>query len=249
MTRFNQTKCKKMLAIGFAAALLGSMGGYNSVLEAAVPDKVISEIPAAAAEQNAKTQRAEAKPDAKQAAEEENTDAAAVKAPAASVQENMHQAGKAEQPAAKPGDSGAKNAVSAVACESLPEVKKQLGFAPLGFNEKSGYACVERYILDQKVADIRYADTAQKDVKFSVRTALQKSVGTDNISGCNPALLKESKAGKTVLHSGKIGEKYYSAYWTAGAYDFSVSAINLEEAAFHKAVQDLVRTSEKQDKK
>ena len=75
MTRFNQTKCKKMLAIGFAAALLGSMGGHNSVLEAAVPDKVISEVPAAAAEQNAKTQRAEAKPDAKQAAEEENTDA------------------------------------------------------------------------------------------------------------------------------------------------------------------------------
>ena len=227
MTRFNQTKCKKMLAIGFAAALLGSMGGHNSVLEAAVPDKVISEVPAAAAEQNAKTQRAEAKPDAKQAAAEGNTDAAA----------------------AKPGNAGAGNAVSAVACESLPEVKKQLGFAPLGFNEKSGYACVERYILDQKVADIRYADTSQKDVKFSVRTALQKSVGTDNISGCNPALLKESKAGKTVLHSGKIGEKYYSAYWTAGAYDFSVSAINLEEAAFHKAVQDLVRTSEKQDKK
>ena len=54
MTRFNQTKCKKMLAIGFAAALLGSMGGHNSVLEAAVPDKVVSGVPAA--EQNAKTQ-------------------------------------------------------------------------------------------------------------------------------------------------------------------------------------------------
>ena len=285
MTRVYQTKHKKMLAIGFAAALLSSMGSYSPSLEAAAPsDKVVSGAAVSAPQDTVKTDTKIKAPVADGQNVQENVPGKAdtkIKAPVADgqdVQENVpgkadtkikapaadgqnaqevvpeqaeakqtKQTKKAKQTKqvkqAKPGDA-AQAANPVVSCKDIAEVKQQLGYAPLGFAEKSGYNCVEQYVLDQKVSDIRYTDPTAKDVKFSVRTARQKDVNTDNISGCQAEMLKENKVSKTTVHSGKAGEKYYSAYWTEGNYDFSVSAINLDEAAFNKAVQELVKESE-----
>lgn len=122
--------------------------------------------------------------------------------------------------------------------QSYDDAVNAVGFMPLYLPKISGYSCNYISVIGNKMADLGFQKQGEVNSKLRVRTALQASFSSDDISGIYSVTWDHKNIDDTDISIAKINENSYAAHWKTGKYLFSVQAEEVSYSDFMSLLSD-----------
>lgn len=117
--------------------------------------------------------------------------------------------------------------------KSVEEINDAAGLEMVQLSGELGYTATGYSVIDGSLAQIFYTDEAEQ-ADITVR----KQKGSQDISGIYGVQYSEETVNGITVNTG-VYEDYRVAWFAAGGYSYSVSALGVESVAFDKIVSDL----------